>query len=134
MSRASTPCFRQHVKNVQGRDKVFGPAMTTEERIWHGSRRENGESYPHGSLTFKSDSLTQQWSIHLVMPALVAGIHALTVPQAQDRGWPGRRPAMTQTGTPATGSNNKPGHDDEGPSLASALDARSAGHHPDVRS
>jgi len=39
--------------------------------------------------------------IHIVMPALVAGIHVLTIPQAQDRGWPGRSPAMTeQAATP----------------------------------
>src|SRR5689334_10149892 len=30
------------------------------------------------------------------MPALVAGIHVLTIPQAQDRGWPGQGPAMTK--------------------------------------
>jgi len=59
------------------------------------SRSGNVDSYPHGCLTSKSDSLTQQWSNQLVMPAHVAGIHALLDSMRQERGWPGQGPAMT---------------------------------------
>src|SRR5215475_27518 len=43
-------------------------------------------------------------SFHLVMPALVAGIHALLRATRQERGWRARRPATTMRVHPSASS------------------------------
>jgi hypothetical protein len=36
-------------------------------------------------------------AVWFVMPGLVPGIHVLTAPKQERRGWPGRSPAMTES-------------------------------------
>jgi hypothetical protein len=63
--------------------------------VAHLSRlAEDGE---HLGVWPKKRPMKLGLAVWFVMPGLVPGIHVLTTPKQERRGWPGRSPAMTES-------------------------------------
>src|SRR5262249_43087152 len=97
-----------------GRGCIEHPAFPAPSLIFEGDVSQNSDAIaprecgviPSGLFDIQIGSSRHRRSIHPVMPALVAGIHALLRATPQERGWRDQSPTMTMSRTGFAGQKS----------------------------